>query len=192
MTRLTHRVVQHLSAGLLVCMLWLCFGSLSVFAAEPAHLRLVDRLDRPVDGYCIDVHGTASNLRTDLPLFAHNCKSRLTADSAVVFADSGEIEFIDPGLCVTVAGVNSAALPGAAVILRQCGESGAFFEATALQRFIQHSDGRLELKGSGLCLVAGRRSGVTYSSSDRWRSLFVDDCASVNAALSQWEFIVPG
>ena len=41
------------------------------------HLRLLDRLDRPEDGYCVDILGTPGNLRIDVPLFAHNCKPRL-------------------------------------------------------------------------------------------------------------------
>jgi len=147
-------------------------------------------------GYCIDVHGTPGNLRADLPLFAHNCKPRLTVDSAVVFnTDSnsaGTIEFIELGMCVTVAGVNSRALPGTAVLLRKCGESTTFFESTALQQFTLHSDGKLELKQSGVCLAVGIRSDVTYSSNDRWRPLFVDDCATVDDARSRWKFIEPG
>jgi len=161
----------------------------STQASEATHLRLIDRLDRPDDGYCIDVHGTPGNLRTDLPLFAHNCKPRLTADSAVVFNSDGSIEFIDLNMCVTVAGVNSRALPGAAVLLRKCGESTTFFESTSLQQFTLHSDGKLELEQSGVCLTVGPRSGVTYSSNDRWRPLFVDDCTTIDDSLSLWQFI---
>lgn len=160
-------------------------------AAEPTHLRLIDDLDRPVDGYCIDVHGTPGSLRTDLPLFAHNCKSRLTVDSAVVFESTGPIQFIELGLCVTVAGVNSQALPGTAVILRKCGESTAFMETESLQQFNLRVDGKLELDQSGLCLTVGSRSAATYSSNDRWRSLFVDDCDTVDANRSRWEFSAP-
>ena len=57
------------------------------------HLRLVNRLDRPEDGYCLDILGTPNNMRINLPLFAHNCKSTLTPDSAVIFNSSGQIKF---------------------------------------------------------------------------------------------------
>ena len=87
------------------------------------HLRLLDRLDRPEDGYCIDILGTPGNLRVELPLFAHNCKTTLTTDSAVIFTSDGLIKFPSVDLCVTVAGVNSNALPGASTLLRKCNDS---------------------------------------------------------------------
>jgi len=180
------------SPNVLRSVIWLlAIISAPTIASEPTHLRLIDRLDRPSDGYCFDVHGTPGNLRTDLPLFAHNCKPRLTIDSAVVYNSAGNIEFIELGLCATVAGVNSRALPGASVLLRKCGESTAFFETAPLQKFILHADGKLELEASGLCLAVGSRSATTYSSNDRWRALFVDDCATVDAMLSRWEFVDP-
>jgi hypothetical protein len=174
----------------IVYSLALCSVAGSLFAAEPVHLRLIDTLDRPDYGYCIDVPGAPGNLRTDLPLFAHNCKPRLTVDSAVVF-ETGLIRFVELDLCVTVAGINSGALPGAAVMLRRCGERVAFMETPALQQFVSGDSGELELAGSGLCLTVGPRSATTYSMSDRWRPLYVDDCASVEPARSRWRFVVP-
>ncbi len=155
------------------------------------HLRLVDRLDRPEDGYCIDIPGTPGNMRVDAPLFAHNCKQSLTADSAVVFTSEGYIQFPAVELCVTVAGVNSEALPGAATLLRRCNQSTAFFQTMRLQRFTHRDDGRLVLGDSNLCLTVGPQSAATYSPFDRWRALFVEDCASANPARSRWEFVVP-
>ena len=135
------KFVRALGKHLFAC--FLPISLVSAFAAEPTHLRLIDFLDRPGDGYCIDVHGTAGNERTDLPLFAHNCKQLLTSDSAVVSNTDDTIEFIELGLCVTVAGVNSTALPGAAVILRECGESTLFLETERLQQFVLHTNGLL-------------------------------------------------
>jgi len=157
----------------------------------PSHLRLADRLDRPQDGYCVDVLGTADFLRPDLPLFAHNCKPRLTSDSAVVFDSKGQIRFSELNLCITVFGVNAVALPGATVLLRECDEATPFFEATALQRFTHASDGRLMLAGSQLCVAVGTHSATTYSPADRWRSLFVEDCDAVEPARARWEFVIP-
>lgn len=156
-----------------------------------SHLRLIDRLDRPQDGYCADIHGVMGNFRTDLPLFVHNCKQGLTSDSAVQFNSLGQIIFVDLNVCITVAGVNSKALPGSAVLLRECDEATPFFEAEKLQRFSHNKNGQLELLESGLCLTVGAQSATTYSMSDRWRPLFVSDCATAESTLSHWEFFVP-
>ncbi len=155
------------------------------------HLRLLDRLDRPKDGYCVDILGTPRNMRVDLPLFAHNCKPFLTRDSAVVFTSDGLIKFPAVDRCITVAGVNSAALPGASILLRKCNESMPFFETSKLQRFTHRDDGRLAVAGSELCLTVGAQSAATYSPSDRWRTLYVDNCATAKPDRSRWEFVVP-
>ena len=178
----------------ILAMLPVLFGAAAAWPAsptQPSHLRLVDRLDRPSDGYCVDILGTPRRLRLDVPLFAHNCKPRLTVDSAVTFTPDGRIRFPAVKRCVTVAGVNSRALPGAAVLLRPCGGAQAFFETARLQRFILHRDGRLVLAASTLCLTVGARSAATYSPQDRWRALFVEDCAKADPARSRWEFVVP-
>ena len=166
--------------------------ALSASPETPSHLRLKDRLDRPQDGYCIDIPGTPRNLRLDVPLFVHNCKPRLTIDSAVVMTSDGRLKFPGVDRCLTVAGINSGALPGASILLRKCRESTPFFETSRLQRFTHRPDGALVLVGSKLCLAVGARSAVTYSASDRWRTLFVDDCATAQPARSRWEFVAPG
>ncbi len=163
----------------------------SAASASLVHLRLLDRLDRPEDGYCVDIPGTPGNLRVDVPLFAHNCKTSLTDDSAVVLSSDGFIKFPATELCITVAGVNSAALPGTSILLRKCDESISFFNTSKLQRFTLHDDGKLTVSGSELCLAVGPHSVATYSPMDRWRPLFVDDCATVEPARSRWEFVVP-
>ena len=167
-------------------------GSVSADSTSlQVHLRLLDRLDRPEDGYCVDILGTPGNLRIDVPLFAHNCKPSLTSDSAVVFTSDGFIKFPAVDRCLTVAGVNSAALPGASILLRKCNESVPFFETFILQRFIHQKDGSLSVLGSKLCLTVGGQSAPTYSPYHRWRTLFVADCSTVEPTLSQWEFVVP-
>ena len=157
----------------------------SASPATLAHLRL---LDRPEDGYCVDIPGSPRNMRVDVPLFAHNCKPSLTSDSAVVFTSDGLIRFPAVDRCITVAGVNSAALPGASILLRKCNEPMPFFR---LQRFTHRDDGRLTVAGSELCLTVGPQSAATFSPSDRWRTLFVDDCATAEPTRSRWEFAVP-
>jgi hypothetical protein len=165
-------------------------GSLASEISQ-VHLRLLDRLDRPEDGYCVDILGTPGNLRVDVPLFAHNCKSSLTMDSAVIFTSAGQIKFPAVDRCLTVAGVNSAALPGASILLRKCDEMLPFFETLELQRFTHRKDGSLSVLDSKLCLTVGSQSAETYSIFHRWRTLFVVACATADSSLSQWEFTVP-
>ncbi len=172
-------------------LLALCSAPLSAADEALYHLRLVDRLDRPSDGYCVDILGVGDWLRVDLPLFAHNCKPGLTVDSAVAMRDNGQILFPAVNRCITVAGVNSRALPGASVLLRPCDETGACFETPALQRFELDRDGRLLLVDSDLCLAVGERSATTYSSADRWRALCVADCNTIDAARARWRLATP-
>ncbi len=168
----------------------LCFtmaGSASANEPEPGHLRLKDRLDRPVDGYCLDILGVGSNLRLEVPIFAHNCKPGLTPDSAIVLREDGMIEFPQVSLCITAAGVNGRALPGASILLRPCGHRTAFFESKSLQTFTFGNDGQVRLKGSSLCLAVGDTSDTTYSPNDRWRVLSVELCDSTPARYARWE-----
>ena len=155
---------------------------------ELGHLRLKDRLDRPVDGYCLDILGVGDSLRVELPIFAHNCKPGLTVDSAVQLRDGGGIVFPAVGLCITAAGVNGRALPGAAIVLRPCGHQAAFFESGPLQAFQLRDDGRVVLDGTKLCLAVGDTSDRTYSAQDRWRVLSVEDCERTTAKYVLWEF----
>ena len=160
-------------------------------SSEIVHLRLVDRLDRPQDGYCLDILGVGRNMRLEVPIFAHNCKPFLTDDSAVEFTDAGEIRFVAVNLCITAAGVNSTILPGAAILLRGCGHNAPFFESGPLQKFKHQKSGKLELGTTGLCLAVGEKSSTTYSPRDRWRVLSVEDCETTPDAFSEWEFVTP-
>ena len=149
--------------------------------AAAGHLRLIDPLDRPEDGYCFD-----------LPATAHNCKPGLYADEAVIIDPDGAIRFPAYGnKCLTAAGLNGRALPGAALMVRDCGERTPFLEAQALQIFHLQDDGRVELNDSGLCLSAGPQSASTFDASHRWRTLYLDHCASAEPARSRWQFTVP-
>ena len=130
-------------------------------------------------------------MRVDLPIFAHNCKPVLTSDSAVQMLPTGQIVFPAVAGCITVAGVNSRALSGAAILLRPCDEAGAFFETAALQRFTLHADGKITLAGTDLCLAVNADSATTYSPNDRWRALYVERCDRIEAARSRWELVVP-
>ena len=90
-----------------------------------------------------------------------------------------------------MAGLNGRALAGAAVMPRHCGERSPFMEADALQRFAHRPDGRVELRGSGLCLSAGTESDRTFEATHRWRTLSVARCNHADPKLSRWQFVVP-
>lgn len=155
------------------------------------HLRLVDNLDRPQDGYCLDIIGSGQHLRFDLPLIAHNCKPGLYADEAVIMEVNGYIRFPAFNKCATVIGLNARALPGAALMPRECGERIPFLDAENFQKFDLREDGLVELTGSGLCLIVGYESDSTFSPDHRWRPLFVESCELAEPARSRWKFIIP-
>lgn len=159
--------------------------------AQPGHLKLVDPLDRPQDGYCVDIVGSGRYIRFDMPMTAHNCKPGLYADEAVVLEPNGYIRFPAYDKCVTAAGLNGRALPGAALIPRECGERSPFLEAERLQIFRMRSSGQVELEGSGLCLTAGVRSDTTFSDEHRWRALYLEECSVADRARSRWKFSIP-
>ena len=90
-----------------------------------------------------------------------------------------------------MAGLNGRALAGTPLVPRRCGEKSPFLDADALQRFVHHPDGRVELRGSGLCLTAGAESDRTFEPTHRWRTLAVQRCHHADPKLSRWEFVVP-
>ena len=164
-------------------------------SAQVGQLRLIDKLDRE-DSYCLDIMGSGRYVRFDLPMTAHNCKPGLYADEAVTLDGEGRIVFPAYGACATVAGLNKRALPMAALVPRECGENTPFMDADELQRFDLHADGRLELRGSGLCVTAGEVSASTFEATHRWRTLYVDQCERTEAARARWHFVpkeqIPG
>ncbi len=164
-------------------------GVAQAVAAELVHVRLQDRLDRPDDGYCLDILGTGRNLRVDLPLFAHNCKDGATPDSTMIYTQQGQLVFPDAKVCVTAFGVNNTVLPGTSVLLRPCAERTPFFNTHTLQSFNYKKNGQFELRGYGLCLAVGNESSRTYSPYDRWRVLSLESCNSASSKLSAWEMI---
>jgi hypothetical protein len=190
-----HQIINKLSTLIIVLLLFNV--TLDSHAQQPSwaksagHLRLINNLDRPEDGYCLDIVGSGQHLRFDLPLIAHNCKPGLYADEAVKIEQNGYIRFPAFDKCVTVAGLNSRALPGAALLPRECGENKPFLDAEDLQKFHHRKDGRLELIDAGLCLTVGKKSDSTFSPDHRWRPLFVESCETVEPERSRWKFVIP-
>ena len=85
------------------------------------YLELSDKLDRPEDGYCLDIPGAGNWVDFNVPLNAHNCKlPGLFPDGAVIFTNPGPIRFPAYKGCVTAAGLNGRSLPGAALMLKPC------------------------------------------------------------------------
>ena len=159
---------------------------------DTGHLmKLLDLLDRKMDGYCLDVVGSGSTIRLDMPLITHNCKEGLYADEAVVHKADGTLYFPAYDGCVTVMGLNNHALPYNALILKRCHVDEPFLAATRFQKFSVNKNKQLQLKGTNLCITAGDISKETYSPTHRWRSLYMQDCSIAPSHLSQWHFIRP-
>lgn len=169
--------------------LFLTFPSLA--HEMPAYLRLVDPLDRPSDGYCLDVVGAGGSFRPDMPLVTHNCKPGRAPDGMVAYREDGSLFFPAFGACVTAMGVNRKALPGSALMLKPCGAEEAFLRAANFQSFEHRLDGRLELANSDLCLTVGNQSAETFSPTHAWRTLFLMPCGQVPESRSRWTFQRP-
>lgn len=155
------------------------------------YMRLINDLDMPQDGWCLDVVGSGPNVRFDMPLIGHNCKPGLYADEAVIFRNDGTLYFPAFNGCVTVMGLNKKALPGAAIMLKACGETSPFLTATNFQHFSHRPDGRVELKESNLCLTLGASSHSTFDVTHAWRTLYVDNCNKTDPVRSTWRFVDP-
>lgn len=151
-----------------------------------AQMRLLDDLDFPGEGYCIDVPGVGQTARTDLPLVMHNCLPERGSIDRIAEERDGRIYMPAYDACVTALGVWSV-LPGVPVMLRPCGENESFLQADPFQKFERTADNQLRLAGSSLCLTAGADSDRTYSPTHRWRTLTLEDCAEVPLALSAWK-----
>lgn len=183
----------HLAAIGAMGLLSSALASASPFSEGSGYLMLQDRLDRPTDGYCLDVAGSGNQSRLDLPMNVHNCKvPGVYADERVTLRGDGTIRFEAYGenACVTVLGLQGRSLPGAAVMIRGCGEQSPFLDTADLQQFTFHDSGQIELTGSGLCLVSGAESDVTYHPDHRWRTLSAQNCETAEPALSQWTMVL--
>lgn len=161
--------------------------------SAPTYMRLIDKLDRPQDGYCLDVVGSGPYIRVDMPLTAHNCKGPQPFDDEIVeMRENGTLYFPRYNGCVTVMGNNQQALPGNALMLKRCGEERPFLNGPRFQRFVMNASKQLQLAESELCIVAGSVSATTYSTEHKWRNLSVEICESAEPSLSRWESIVVG
>lgn len=152
-------------------------------------LKLVDSLDRPQDGFCLDIVGFAPHQRLDLPLIAHNCKAGIYKDQAVTMTAEGYVVFVAFQKCLTAIAPHTRALPGNPLMAINCNEHSDFLQSQPLQRFEFTATQQLRLQSSDLCLAVGSTSDQTSASTHRWRNLFLDYCDEVKPALSQWRFV---
>ena len=157
------------------------------------YLQLKDKLDRPYDGYCLDVVGSGNYIQMDMPLTAHNCKGpQVYADEVVQYRSDKSLYFPKYNACVTVMGLNDKALAGNALMLKDCGVEQPFLNAKRFQTFKLNTKGQIQLANSHLCIAAGTESHTTYSSEHRWRSLFMTPCNEVELKRSVWQFVPAG
>ncbi len=164
----------------------LAIFSCAAASASGSQMRLLDDLDYPGEGYCIDVPGVGQTARTDLPLVLHNClPARNSADRLAEERD-GRIYMPTYDACVTAFGVMNV-LPGVPVVLRKCGAIESFLPADRFQRFVRTTENQLRLVGTDLCLAAGHESDRTFSSEHRWRTLTLQSCAAVPLSHSVWK-----
>lgn len=156
------------------------------FAGE--YLRLADRLDRPADGYCLDIPGAGDWVQLRRPLVVHNCKGPARyPDELAEWTTGGKLRFPAYNLCVTAQGVFRRALPGSALLLHPCDDP---YEHE-LQLFLRRSDGKMALANSGLCWQVGAHSERTWEKTHRWRTLSLQPCEAAPPALSAWEELPP-
>jgi hypothetical protein len=160
-------------------------------ADSPQYLKLTNNLDRPNDGYCFDVQGVVGHFRADKPLVAHNCKRGMAPDGLIEHKKNGLLFFPAFGLCVTAMGTANTVLPGTALMIKPCKEQGIFASLAIQKRFTFNKKGQLELTNSNLCVVVGDRSAHTLSNTDRWRTLYLDDCDNIPLQRSQWKLVSP-
>lgn len=161
------------------------------YAEESNYLQLVDKLDRPNDGYCFDVQGVRGNFRADKPLVAHNCKPGAAPDGLVEHNADSMLFFTAFDRCVTAMGTGSTLLPRTSLMLKPCEERGVFASPPMHKKFTFKQNKQLELRGSNLCVVVGDKSAHTVSSRDRWRALYLDDCDKSPLERSQWQLVSP-
>lgn len=161
-------------------------ASVAAANAQGAQMRLLDDLDYPGEGYCIDVLGVGETARTDLPLVLHNCLPMRNSADRIAEEHDGRIYMSAYDACVTAFGVRGV-LPGVPVMLRECGADESFLPADRFQKFERNAQNQLRLVGTDLCLAAGNTSDRTFSASHRWRTLSLRPCATTPLSHSAWQ-----
>lgn len=171
-----------------VILLALCFFNFMFANSTPHQIKLIDPLDRPQDGYCLDVLGSGQYIRPDMPVIGHNCKPGLYADEAFIFRKDGTIYFPAYDKCLTIAGVNEYVLDHTPLVLHECKIDSPFVKAQFMQEFEYTKSKKLKHKNSNKCLEMGEESSRTFSPAHTWRTLYVKECSKTNIKRSTWYF----
>jgi hypothetical protein len=159
----------------------------SLLGSEAGHLKLKDSLDRPEDGYCLDIIGNRDHVRIEMPLIAHNCKPGLFDDQAVVYTEDKQLYFPTFDRCVSIAGLNEAVLPGTPLMLRECYDMTPFANAEYMQEFEFTEDGKVKHPPTNMCLSVGEVSAPTFTDKHRWRTLSMQPCEGIDLRYATWE-----
>ncbi|WP_299775105.1 RICIN domain-containing protein [uncultured Tateyamaria sp.] len=175
-----------MKTGALATVAFLATSSLGLADENNRQMRLLDDLDFPGEGYCIDVPGVGLTARTDLPLVLHNCLPSRNSVDRVAEERDGRIYMPAYDACVTAFGVMSV-LPGVPVMLRECGTNESFLLSDQFQKFDRTADNQLRLRGTQYCLTGGVQADRTFSAEHRWRTLTLEECTIAPLALSVWK-----
>lgn len=163
--------------------------TMTLIASEDAYqIKLIDPLDRPQDGYCLDVLGSGNYIRPDMPLMGHNCKPGLYVDEAFIFRKDGTIYSPVLNLCATIAGVNNYVLDHTPLVLKECNKDTPFVNAKFMQAFEYTKSKKLKHKNSNKCLEMGEESSRTFSPKHTWRTLYMKECSKTDIKRSTWYF----
>jgi len=176
---------------LIFSMLISILATIAFAESVPHHIKLINKLDRQHDGYCLDVAGSGRYIRSDLPLIGHNCKPGLYADESFIFRDDGTIYFPTTESCVTISGVNTHVLDYTSLTLKECKRQTPFLNAEFMQEFEYTKDKKLKHKNSSKCLEMGEESSTTYSKEHTWRTLYMKECSKTDTKRSTWNFSRP-
>lgn len=152
-------------------------------------LKLVDDIDDPA-GYCLDVPGPASNIRLDIPAWAHSCHGGPEPDQTYRFDEDGNGAFRFVWEVYDVCLTATDAVAGSGLSYLPC-------DGGSQQAFDSAADGTFTLRGSDLCLSARNMDdagsqdevgiGRNVAPGDWVRGLQLRPCAEALDALTQWE-----
>ena len=153
--------------------------STMVFGSNTFFIKLADQLDEE-EYYCLDITGStySNNLKLEDPLQAHTCKTGKAPDQEFI-AKGNTLVISAYDRCLTASGSSGSALPGSAVLLRECDESNS-------QNFDILSSGQIEFNNSGLCVAAGDVSQKASGPSHLWRVASLQSCQSTDSKLTTW------
>ena len=158
--------------SILSCMLI----STTSYGAETFKIKLVDQLDEP-EFYCLDVAGWGDHLKIDDPVQVHTCKPDSPDQEFVV--EGNALKMPEYNRCLTASASGDAALPGSALILREC-------DGSKMQSFIVHSSGKIMMNSSELCVAAGAESQEASGPSHLWRVASLQSCEHSESKLATW------